>query len=119
MKRTWVQRNGKLIEVFRDNSGSASVSPSIRADVEPFKSPIDGTIINTRAQLLAHNQRHGVTNDLDSLRECTKRHLENQQTAGTTDRDRRERVAQLVDAYDRAAASGFHRHVRYENDKLQ
>lgn len=113
-KRTWVQTADGLVEVFRDRS--ASVAPNICKDIEPFKSPIDGTIVNTRAQLMAHNQRHGVTNDLDSLKEKTRLHLENQQGHGKSAASKKERINALVEAYDRASASDFGRNVQYHED---
>lgn len=33
--------------------------------MEPFISPIDGKMVNTRAQLRAHNKEHGVTSTRD------------------------------------------------------
>lgn len=117
-KRTWVQTKDGLVEVFRGQS--ASVAPSIRMGIEPFQSPIDGSVISTRAQLAAHNTRHGVTNDLDSLREKTKLHLANQQSHGTSAGDKKERINTLIEAYDRASASGFGRHRQYhEESQLQ
>ena len=37
-------------------------APMVMKGLEPFKSPIDGSIISTRNQLAAHNKKHGVTN---------------------------------------------------------
>lgn len=116
-KRTWRQTKDGFVEVFRDNT--ASVAPRIHADVAPFVSPIDGSIINTRAQLVAHNQRHGVSNDMDSLREKTKHHLANQQGHGVQAKDKRERINMLVEAYDRASSPDFQRRKQYEDQPLQ
>lgn len=46
-------------------SGAKQAGFYVQADVEPFKSPIDGSIIGTRHQLTEHNKRHGVTNTRD------------------------------------------------------
>ena len=40
-------------------------APAVHGGIEAFKSPIDGTMIDDRAKLRAHNQRHGVTNISD------------------------------------------------------
>ena len=40
-------------------------SAMVMAPLQDFKSPIDGQIISTRAQLAEHNKRHGVTNSSD------------------------------------------------------
>ena len=37
----------------------------IQGDIEPFISPIDKSIISSRAQLREHNRRHNVTNAAD------------------------------------------------------
>lgn len=113
-KRTWVQTKEGLVEVFREGPQN-SVAPSIRMDVQPFRSPVDGTIISSRAGLVAHNQRHGVTNDPDSLREKTARHLANQQSHGTRPEDKKARIAALVEGFDRASAGNFQRKVQYED----
>lgn len=34
-------------------------------DIEPFVSPVDGTLITGRAALREHNKRHNVTNVAD------------------------------------------------------
>jgi len=113
-KRTWVQRPEGLVEVFREGPQN-SVAPSIRMDVQPFRSPIDGSMISTRAGLNAHNLRHGVSNDPDSLAEKTKRHLDNQQSHGRGAEAKKERIAALVESYDRASAGNFQRRVQYED----
>ena len=113
-KRTWVQRPEGLVEVFRE-SPQISTGPSIRLDVKPFRSPIDGSIISTRAGLNAHNARHGVSNDPDSLAEKTKRHLDNQQSHGRGPNAKKERIADLIEGYDRASAGNFQRRVQYED----
>ena len=38
---------------------------AIHGPLEAFVSPIDGTVIDDRAKLRAHNKRHGVTNVQD------------------------------------------------------
>ena len=37
----------------------------IQADIEPFVSPVDGSLITGRAALRAHNKRNGVTDPRD------------------------------------------------------
>lgn len=64
--RSWIQIDGKLIpkEEYRGNNVRG---PSIHVlpDITPIQSPIDGSVINTRPQLAAHNKRHNVTNSAD------------------------------------------------------
>jgi|TARA_R110000796_G_scaffold134980_1_gene251098 MFS superfamily sulfate permease-like transporter len=83
-------------------------SAAIHMDVDAFVSPIDGTIISSRPVLVEHNRRHGVTNDLDSLKEKTSREMAragNIKAGGT----RKERVAEIRNAIERASSSGYHR----------
>ena len=66
MKRTWVQDpdTGQLTlkkAVSRDTQQFASILPTI----EPFVSPVDGSIISDRSHLRTHNKRHEVTNVAD------------------------------------------------------
>ena len=44
------------------DSAAKSQSHFIHGDIEPFKSPIDGSIISDRRQLEEHNKRHNVVN---------------------------------------------------------
>jgi len=60
---SWVQdpETGKLIDkadLYRVDPNA----PAILGSPEPFVSPIDGTLIDDRAQLRRHNKKHGVTN---------------------------------------------------------
>lgn len=97
MRRRWRQTKDGFVEIPVAQTGHSS-APAYIPDIEPFKSPIDGSIINTRRQLEAHNRRHGVSNDLDSLREQTQKVLERQRKPVT---DRKERISSLVTAFDK------------------
>ena len=48
----------KLIPI--DDSKPRSAGAVIFNDIEPFKSPIDGSIISDRKQLREHNKKHNV-----------------------------------------------------------
>jgi hypothetical protein len=43
----------------------AANAPAVQKNIEPFKSPIDGSIISCRSQLRQHNKKHGVTDIRD------------------------------------------------------
>ena len=72
-----------------------------------FVSPIDGSHIRNSRQLADHNKRHGVSNDLDSLREQTAK-------AKPQEFSVKKRKDDINDAIERASSSGFSRRVRYE-----
>lgn len=113
-KRTWVQTKNSFVEVFRQGP-QASVAPAIHLDIKPFRSPIDGSKINTRAQLRAHNAHYGVSNDLDSLREKTDRYMKNKDKERSG--SKKERINALVEAYDRVSTPGFGRREQFHEDK--
>lgn len=108
-RRTYRQNpeTGELYEVTRgyrkENVGYDSF--------EPFLSPVDGSRIRTRGELAQHNLKHGVTNDIDSLREQGLRHANRKPDTGP----RKERIAALVDAYERVQSSGFGRRIEYDD----
>jgi hypothetical protein len=78
---------------------------------EPFVSPVDGSRVRNRGELAAHNRIHGVTNDIDSLREKGNRELNRKPNTGS----KKERVATIVDAMERVQSSGFSRRIQYDD----
>ena len=61
MRKRYIQdpQTGKLVEasVYR------RPTHFIQGEIEPFKSPIDGSVISSRKELAEHNRRHNVTQD--------------------------------------------------------
>ena len=76
----------------------------IRGAFHGFVSPVDGSAITTRGQLADHNRKHGVSNDLDHLREQADR-SSNRTEVGTS----HERKLAIKDAMERVSSSGFTR----------
>jgi hypothetical protein len=66
MTKSWIQIDGKLIPK-EEYHGNNVRGPSIHVmpDINPVKSPVDGSVINSRPQLREHNRKHGVTNSAD------------------------------------------------------
>jgi len=60
-EKTAFEKNWADYELATRLNASATVQKSI----EPFKSPIDGSVISCRSQLRAHNKKHGVTDIRD------------------------------------------------------
>lgn len=102
------RETGEFIEIT-DKRASARVH--IHVDHVDFVSPITGTRIRNNRELLEHNKKHGVSNDLDSLRDQTAK-------ANAPKTESRETIHQrklaIVDAIERASSSGFHRKVEYD-----
>ena len=62
----WDSRISKLVprdEYYRNKE--QSTPPVLTPGLEPFTSPIDGSVITDRAQLRRHNAKHGVTDPRD------------------------------------------------------
>lgn len=57
MRKVYVYRDGKIVE---RGSGSPTRSVQVMSDLEPFVSPVDGTVISSRSHRRAHNRRNGV-----------------------------------------------------------
>lgn len=60
-RATYVWRNGELVEKhLAAPIDSESNVPGFIPDIQPFVSPIDGTVINSRTQYRDHCKRHDV-----------------------------------------------------------
>jgi|TARA_R110000822_G_scaffold47505_1_gene125962 MFS superfamily sulfate permease-like transporter len=93
--------------------GRSAKSASVHMDLDSFVSPIDGTVISSRPLLEEHNRRHGVTNDLDSLREKTANEMaraRNISPYGT----KKQRIEAIRDSIERVSSSGYRREQNYE-----
>lgn len=106
MMRRWRQnpQTGKMYEI--KVAPRKSLGAYIQSDISPFVSPVDGTVIRTRGDLVEHEKRTGMTNDLDHLRE---------QKHQPVALSKHERKLAISDAIERATSSGFHREVRYDD----
>ena len=99
---------GKFVEIVTERSTGAF----IRDDIQPYVSPVDGTVISSRSAERQHNSRHGVSNDLDSLREQSAKSLERKSI--NTAEEKHQRKLAIKDSIERASSSGYHRHIQYE-----
>ena len=103
-KRSWVQVNGKLIpkEEFHGTNSRAKTGILFIPDIEPFVSPVDGKIINSRPQLRAHNKFHDVTNYADFSPEYIQKKVQERQQRlhGQTPQDKQDRIEHLKRALD-------------------
>ena len=64
---SWIQdpKTGKLVPRETYVREAQVNAPMVMGPLKEFVSPIDGTVISSRAKLAAHNKRHGVTNSAD------------------------------------------------------
>ncbi len=97
---------GELVEIVEQNRSHVHF---INGSFESVVSPVTGERIATRKQMREHELSTGLSTDRDSL--LSKRDPVQRET-------KHERKLAIKDAMERAESSGFHRHVRYDGDKL-
>ena len=101
---SWIQdpETGKLIPK-EEYDAYQNDSAYIQGDIEPFKSPIDGSVISTRAQLRDHHRKHGVTDSRDySQSYIEARAKQRQQKIVAQDAaGKRQRINHIVEAIER------------------
>ena len=68
-RRTWRYIEGVAYEVGVDEIPDKEYAPTFIPDIQPFRSPVDGTMITSRSSLRNHNKRNGViqTEELKGL----------------------------------------------------
>ena len=106
--KTEYDSKGKIIRsgVSKLSDGSTDRHHFVGGVFESIVSPIDGRVISNREQLANHNRQHGVTNDLDSLKEQSARSRQ------TKEYSRQDRIAVIRDAVERVQSSGYNRRDR-------
>ena len=79
----------KLVPV--DEYRMRQAQHALWGEIEPFKSHVDGTVIDSRKKLREHNERHGVVSaaDLGNEGQAAREAREKHYTAGGYDNDRR------------------------------
>ena len=108
-RRRFIQQpDGSLCEVTRDYRAPQrrGHDPGIMPDIEPFVSPVDGSVISSRSQLRVHNRVHDVTNAADFSPEYRARKKQERldRLHGNTpqqNRDRERAVAAAIDKHSR------------------
>jgi hypothetical protein len=118
MRRKWIQDpvTHKLIEIPTDHKPPARKTPFLKFEQEPFRSPVDGSIISNARQLRAHNREHNVIDSRDwgNKEMCNtdaKRDREQIQ-AGTHVATNKQRKADVVEAFNRVEAG--HKPIKEE-----
>jgi len=57
MRKTYVYRNGEMVE--KHTTYTESVAPMVMNDIQPYKSMIDGTMIQSRSKHREHLRDNG------------------------------------------------------------
>lgn len=76
---------------------------TIIGDIEPFISPVDGSLISSRSQLRDHNRRHSVTDQRDYGSDWFKRKARErtEELQSTTTAAKKERIETIMKAMHR------------------
>jgi hypothetical protein len=102
---SWIQdrETGKLIPAEEYYRESKKKGHEIRADIDPFVSPIDGRVISSRSKLREHNLEHGVTDMRDyGDNWFTKKAQERSDVlGGTSQNERRGRVEAILQSLEK------------------
>lgn len=62
----------------------------VQSDIEPFISPIDKTIISSRAHLREHNRKHNVTNAADYSTEYIEKKKAERRSVFNSNKERKQ-----------------------------
>jgi hypothetical protein len=100
VRGSWIFDRDQMRLVPRDeyvNPHSGNDAHSILKPLDPFVSPIDGSLIDDRSKLRKHNKEHGVTNVADYGSGYFERRGKEKyaDSIGATKEAKRERVAAL------------------------
>lgn len=97
----WNPDLNQLVEVSLEEN-QAPRSHEIMTDIEPFKSPVDGTIVSGRRALRDHNKRNNVTNAADFKETWEKARKERESFySGESKYDRAARIDALKHAWEK------------------
>jgi len=105
-KKSFIQIDGKLIpkeDYYGHNLRQTPNGPMVMADIEPFVSPVDGKVINSRSQLRVHNKQHDVTSYADFSPEYIEKKVKerHQRLHGQTREDRQDRIESIKYAIEK------------------
>jgi len=96
---------GKLVQVTKSLSGKPR-APAIIPDLEPFRSPVDGTLIGSKSTLRKHQDAHNVRQHQEYGENNGAAHFQRQERArmdrvnGNTREQKTERLNAVRHALD-------------------
>jgi hypothetical protein len=92
----WIQcpKTLKLIPNEEYHRHCEKLYVQVQGDIQPFRSPVDGTVIHSRTALRYHNEKHGVTDPRDYGPDYFKR-KEKERNDALTSQGRRQKAARI------------------------
>ena len=105
--RQVINEDGSSTFVEIGASRPAHNTAAIQGDIEPFVSPVDGTVISDRKQLREHNKRNNVVNTAEFSPEFLERKREERERLYTGDRTKeqirkdRMQINEIINRHER------------------
>lgn len=96
-------KTGKLILIEEWNEGihgRNGTSAAVHGDIEPFISPVDGSLISDRKQLRDHNKRNNVTHADDFSPEYYNREKQKRDDFYQGNHSKQEKLARKQEIYE-------------------
>lgn len=93
------RETGKFIPID-DAARTQAASANIHGDIEPFRSPVDGSIISDRKQLREHNKRNNVVSTDEFSPEFYAKKAEERERFFKGERSREETLARKQELYE-------------------
>jgi hypothetical protein len=92
---------GQMVKIAGRDTGR-NVS-TLMSDIEPFQSPIDGSVITSRSRLREHHKEHGTTDARDYSAEYYDKAARKRQDSVdcNTPEDKAHRIESLIHATDK------------------
>ena len=101
------KETGKHELVPVDDAARKADGIAVHGDIEPFRSPIDGTVISDRKQLREHCKRHGVVPAAEFSPEFYARKAKERERLYNGERTRQEiqrdrmRINEIINQHER------------------
>ena len=105
--RQVINEDGSSTFVEIGTSRPTHNTAAIQGDIEPFVSPVDGTVISDRKQLREHNKRNNVVNTAEFSPEFLERKREERERLYTGDRTKeqirkdRMQINEIINRHER------------------
>ena len=99
-RQVWNEQEGKSDFIPIDEAAHKASSVAIHGPIEPFVSPVDGTVISSRKQLRDHNKRNNVVNVSEFSDEFIAKKREERERIFKGEHTREEKLARKQELYE-------------------
>lgn len=99
-RQVFNEETGKSEFIPIGDGHSRVAAPAVHGDIQPFVSPVDGTLITDRKQLREHNKRNNVVSASEFDDSHYKRRAEEKQRLLNGEHTREEKFARKQELYN-------------------